>query len=117
MTDLAGNEDIRQEVHLDLDDAFTPAGFAAAALDIERESSGHVAPRLGLGQRGEEFPDRGEQSGVGGGIRAWRAADRALIDLDHLVEVFGAFERVVGARFGFCPVKFLGQARIERVGD
>ena len=35
MADLAGYIDIRQEVHLNLDDAVPAAGLAASALDIE----------------------------------------------------------------------------------
>jgi hypothetical protein len=40
LADVAGDIDIGQEVHLDLDDAVALAGFAAAALDVEREPAG-----------------------------------------------------------------------------
>jgi hypothetical protein len=36
---VAGDIDIGQEVHLDLDDAIALAGLAAAALDVEREAA------------------------------------------------------------------------------
>src|SRR5438128_5258098 len=40
---IAGNVDVGQKMHLDLDDAVALAGFAAAALDIERKPAGLVA--------------------------------------------------------------------------
>ncbi len=43
VTDFARNVDIRQKVHLDLDDAVASTVFAAAALYIEAETSGRVA--------------------------------------------------------------------------
>jgi hypothetical protein len=40
---IAGDIDIGQKMHLDLVDAVTAAGFAAAALDIEAEAAIFVA--------------------------------------------------------------------------
>ena len=40
LADVAGDVDVGQEVHLDLDDAVALAGFAAAALDVEGEAPG-----------------------------------------------------------------------------
>ena len=45
---LAGHEDVRQKVHLDLHDAVALAGFAPAALHVEAEPAGTVAPHLGV---------------------------------------------------------------------
>src|SRR5262245_25683385 len=55
--------DVRQEVHLDLDDAIALAGFAAAALHVEREAPGLVAARLRLRQSGEPVANRREGAG------------------------------------------------------
>ena len=52
--DVAGDEDVGQEVHLDLDQPVALAGLAAAALDVEAEPARPVAARLGLGQPGEQ---------------------------------------------------------------
>ena len=38
VTDIAGNIDIRQEVHFDLDHAVALTGLAAPALDVEGET-------------------------------------------------------------------------------
>ena len=50
LADVAGDVDVRQEVHLDLDDAVALAGLAAPALHIEGEAPRRIAARLGLGQ-------------------------------------------------------------------
>src|ERR1700739_2967443 len=88
LADVAGDIDIGQKVHLDLDDAISLAGLAAPALDIEGEPARLIAACLGLRKPREPFADRREGAGVGRGIRARRAADRRLIDVNHLVEIF-----------------------------
>src|SRR5262245_41127132 len=40
---VASDVDVRQEVHLDLDQAVTLAGLATAALDVERETARLIA--------------------------------------------------------------------------
>src|SRR3954452_24770565 len=55
---IAGDVDIREEVHLDLNDAVALAALAAPALDIEREAPRAVAPRLGLREPREPVADR-----------------------------------------------------------
>jgi signal transduction histidine kinase/ActR/RegA family two-component response regulator len=52
-------------VHLHLDHAVALAGLAAAALYVEGETARLVAPLPGLDGAGEQFPDGGEQAGVG----------------------------------------------------
>ena len=98
MADVAGDVDVGQEVHLDLDDAVALAGLAAAALDVEGEAAGLVAARLGLRQAGEPVADRREGAGIGGRVGARRAADRRLVDVDDLVEEFEALDAVVLGR-------------------
>ena len=41
--DVAGHVHVRQEVHLDLDDAVALAGFATSTLDVKTEAARHVA--------------------------------------------------------------------------
>ena len=84
---LALDVDVGQKVHLDAQDAVALAGLAAAALHVEGIAPRLVAARLGLGQAGEQIADVGEDAGVGGGVRARRAPDGRLIDVDHLVDV------------------------------
>ena len=98
VADVAGDVDVGQEVHLDLDDAVALAGLAAAALDVEGEAAGLVAARLGFRQAGEPVADRREGAGIGGRVGARRAADRRLVDVDDLVEEFEPLDAVVLGR-------------------
>ena len=87
LADVAGDIDVGQKVHLDLDDAVALAGLAAAALDVEGEAAGLVAARLRFRQAGEPFADRREGAGIGRRVGARRAADRRLVDVDDLVDM------------------------------
>ena len=46
----------------------TLAVFATTTSNVEGESTRLVAPGLRLGQGGEQLPDHGEDTHVGGGI-------------------------------------------------
>ena len=95
LADLARHVDVGQELHLDLEDPVALAVLAAAALDVEAEAARRVAADARLRDAGEQLADRREQAGVRRRVRARRPADRALVDLDDLVDVLGALERVV----------------------
>src|SRR5699024_12014292 len=86
LADLAGDVDVREEVHLDLDEAVAGAGLAPAAPDVEAEPAGAVAPGLGLRGGSEQVPDVVEHAGVGGGVGPGGAADGTLVDADDLVQ-------------------------------
>src|SRR5690606_41637314 len=90
--DIAGHIDVRQEVHFHLDHAVALAGLAASALDVEGEASRTVTPRAGFRHAGEQLTDGREQPRIGGWIGAGRAADRALVNVDHLVQVLQAIQ-------------------------
>jgi hypothetical protein len=85
---VAGDIDVGQEVHLDLDEAVALARLAPPALDVEAEAPGLVAARGAFGQAGEPVADVGEGAGIGGGVGARGAADGGLVDVDDLVEIF-----------------------------
>src|SRR5690606_39458640 len=91
-------EHVRQEVHLDLDHAVALARLAAPALDVEAEPARRVAAGARFLGRGEELADRREEARVRRRIRARRAADRALADVDHAVDVLEPLHRGDGRR-------------------
>ena len=95
---LARDVDVGQEVHLDLDRPVALARLAAPAADVEREAAGLVAAHLRLGRERVQLADVREQVGVRRGVRARRAADRLLVDVDDLVEDLDALDGVVRAR-------------------
>ena len=115
MADVAGDVDVGEEVHLDLDQAVALAGLAAAALDVEAEAAGLVAARLAFGQAGEPVADLGEGAGVGGRVGAGRAADRRLIDVDHLVEIVEPGDLFVAAGLDAGAVEGARGGGVERV--
>jgi hypothetical protein len=92
---LARHVHVRQELHLDLDDPVALALLAATALDVEREAARPVAADASFRHGGEQLADRREQPDVGRGVGAGRPADRALVDLDDLVDLLQALDRVV----------------------
>ena len=117
LADVALHIDVGQKVHLDLDDAVALAGLAAPALDVEREPPRQIAARLGLGQPGEPVADRREAAGIGRRVRARRAADRRLVDIDDLVEILDPFERGERRRLLARVVEPLGQRLVQRLDD
>ena len=117
MADLAGDEDVREEVHLDLHKSVAAAGLAAAALGIEREPARAVAARARVCRRGEQVADVVEDTGVGRGIGARHAADGALVDADDLVEVLQALNAVEFPRPRAGTVEATGELFIEDLVD
>ena len=95
---LALHVDVGQEVHLDLDRPVALARLAAAAAHVEREAARLVAAHLRLGRERVELADVREEVDVGRRVRARRAPDRLLVDVDHLVEDLDPLDRVVVAR-------------------
>ncbi len=82
MANFAGNIDIRQEVHLNLDDAITATCLTAAALDIKGETTLLIAPNLGFIGLGKEVADIIKDPCIGGWIGTGCPPDWALVDID-----------------------------------
>ena len=97
---VARHVDVWQEVHFHLDHTVALAGFAAAALNVKAETTRVVAAAARLGYAGEQFTHRGEDTGVGRRVRSRSTTDRALIDVDHLVEMLQAGHFAERGRFG-----------------
>ena len=114
---LAGDVDVWQEVHLDLQQAVAGAGLAPSAPDVEGEPARAVSPALGVLGGGEQLPDVVEQPGVGGGVGAGRPADGGLVDGDDLVEELDALHAVVPAGPGLGAVELHAQPLVEDLVD
>src|SRR3954452_17868285 len=61
LADLARDVDVRQELHLDLEDPVALAVLAATALDVERKTPGLVAADARLRDAREQLADGREQ--------------------------------------------------------
>ncbi len=114
---IAGHVDVGQEMHLHLDHAVALARLAAPALHVEGEAPRAVAARARFGHAREQVADRREESRVGGRVGARRAADRALVDVDHLVEEVEPLDGVVVGGLGGGAVQMMRDGVIERVVD
>ena len=112
---VAGDVDVGQEVHLDLEDAVAFAFLAAPALDVEREPARAVAAGLGLGQAGKPVAQWAEGADIGGRVGSRRAADRRLVDVDDLVEEFEAGEVIVRGRVHARAVEPPAHGLVQRV--
>ncbi len=115
--DFAGDVDVGQEVHLHLAHAVPLAGLAAPAAHVEREPPGLVAVGARLGRLGEDVADGVERLGVGGGVRARRAPDRFLVDVDHLVELLDAGDAAVLADEIVGAQQLAAQGRLQDAAD
>src|SRR4029450_13072394 len=113
--DVAGDVDVGEEVHLDLQEAVALARLAAAALDVEGEAAGLVAARLAFGEAREPVADLGEGAGVGRGVGARGAADRRLVDVDDLVELLQPADLLARAADDAGAVQRSGRAGVKRV--
>ncbi len=91
------------------------AGFAAAAFDVEAEAAGTIAALARFRKHGKQFADGRENAGVGGRIRARRAADGRLIDFDDFVDLAGAENFAERAGWLHRAIKLLRQRAIENV--
>ena len=99
VADFARNINIRQEVHLDLDDAVAVAGFAPAALYVEAEPALSVSAHLCLRQRCEQVAYMREHTRISRRVGTRRPADRLLVYVDDLVYILDPFDLVMCSGF------------------
>ena len=113
--DLARDEDVGEELHLDLDDPFAFARLAAAAGHVEREVAGRQPARLRVLGRGEQLADRIERLEIGDRVGSRRAPDRRLVDEDDVGDELGAFELAMRADAAIPVVLGALQRRVDDV--
>ena len=87
LADGARHPDVGEKIHFEPVRAAPFARLAAAPRDVEAESPRLEAPHLRFGQLREQVADQVEQFDVRGRVRAGRAADGRLVDVDRLVEM------------------------------
>ncbi len=117
LADLAGDVDVGQELHLDLEDPVALAVLAPATLDVEAEPPRTIAADARLGDAGEQLADRREEAGIGGRVGARGPPDGALVDLDDLVDVLGALQPVVRAHRLARSVELACEGPVEDLRD
>ena len=113
LTYFTWNIDIRQEMHLDLDDSISAAGLTSSSFDVKTESSFFIASCFCIWCCREQIPDQVKYSGIGCRIGSRSPPDRRLVDIDHLVQLFQSLDAFVSARNGPCTVQVSCQTFIE----
>ena len=109
---LARYHHVGQEVHFDGFVAVATAGLAPATFHVERETPRLVATYLSFGQVDKEAADIAEDARVGGRIASRRAADGALVYVDHLIYIVHALDPVIGHRLLERTVEMLRENRL-----
>ena len=117
VADLAGYINIRQEMHLDLDDSVAAAGLAPASFYVEAEAPLLVTPGLGVRGGREQIPDLVKHPRVGGRIGPGRSSDGRLVDVDYLVQLLHAQNLLVIAGNGSGMVQRPRQALVKNLVD
>ena len=104
-------------MHLDLHQSIALTRFAPPTFHIETEAPGPVAADLRFRHLSEQFADRREQSGIRGRIGARRAADRALVDVDQLIEMVQTRDPIVHPGNHARTEKMPRERALQNVGD
>ena len=115
--DLTRHIDIRQEMHLDLDDTVAGARLTAPAFFIEAETSFIVAFCLGIRRCRKQIPDQIKCPRIGRRIGTRCPSDRRLIDRDDLVKLLDALNGLMFSRNRVCAVQLLCQRFIKNLID
>ena len=116
-TSFASHPDIGEEVHVEPHRAVPLAGLAPPPGDVEAESPCLPATRLRIGEHREEVADVVPHLHVGRRVAPRRAADRRLIDDDHLVDLIGPKQRGELARTRRLAPELLAERWLEDVAD
>ena len=86
-THLTWHIDIREKMHLDLQNSVTVAGFTSAAFHIKAESAFLVSPGLRICCSCEQVSDHVKDTGVGCRVRPRCTTDRRLINVNNLIQL------------------------------
>ena len=97
-------------MHFDLQQAVAGTVLAPPALDVKAEAPRLVAAHFRGGELCEQIADDRKGAGVGDGVASRGAADRRLIDHNHLVDLIDAEQLLVFAG------TFLGTMEVTEEG-
>ena len=107
----------RQKAHFELDTAFSLAGFARAALSIETKAPRPVPALKSRRCCRKHFSQRQHEPRIGCRIGSRRLTNCALVDLNDLVEIIGAFDFLEIKRLKLGAMQTLFHKAAERFVD
>ena len=114
---LTRHIDIRQEMHLDLDDSIAGARLTASTFFIEAETAFIVTFSFRIGGSGKQIAYQIECPRIGRRIGTRCPSDRRLIDRDDLVKLLDALNGLMFSRNRVCAVQLLCQRFIKNLID
>ena len=94
-------------MHLYFYDTITLARFTSTPFDIEAKTARFVSAHSGFGGPCKEFPDMCKDAGVSTRIRTRCSSNRALIDVDNLIDVLSPQYLPMSSCRYPCIVQFL----------
>ena len=106
---IASHLHTRQNMHVHDFHTRAFAGIAAAALHVETETALAVTANLTFFHAGEKIAHIIPNFGVCRWIASRRAANRCLVDFNHLVDVFETFQMIKLADRFFRIIEYAGQ--------
>ena len=112
---LAGDEDVRQEVHLHPDHPVALAVLAPPARHVEGEASRLVTLGAGGGERGEERTNPVEHLRVGRRVGTRGAADGGLVNVHHPSDPFDPLDVRMPPDGTFRAVQRAGERPVEHL--
>ena len=98
--DIAADLHVRQEAHLDGLDTLAFTTRAAARPGVEGKARCVIAAHARFGGVGKESANRIPEADIGGRAGARCFSDRRLIDFEHPVDGFAAFDGLAAHRIG-----------------
>src|SRR5690606_30157876 len=116
MTGLTGYLNVGQEIHLDDFHTCALASLTPPSFDIKRKPPGFVTPDFRFGKLHEQGADIRKHARVGRWIGSCCTADRALVNLDHLIDILQPLDFLIGKGSLLRSEKMLVEYRIQRFG-
>ncbi|CAB4981780.1 unannotated protein [freshwater metagenome] len=111
---LAGNVNIRKEMHFDLDRSVARARLATTSGNIETESTRLVTTNLRFGGCRKQLPNVVKYTCVCCSVRTRSSADWRLIHVDHFVQLAYTINSSV---FAWCILGFINLLHQRREQD
>ncbi len=90
MTDIAGDIDIRQKMHLYFYDPVSTTGFTPSPFNVKTKSPGLIPSYSRFGRSGKKFSDIRKNTGICSGVGTRGSADGRLIDMDDFIDMSDA---------------------------
>ena len=94
MADFTSHVNIWQEVHLNLYNPVTRAGFATTTLDVKTETPLLVASNLGFVCLGKKVTYIVKNSRIGSWVGPRRSSDRTLVNVNQTINMLNPCNRL-----------------------